>query len=121
MHELSSIFDDSNKILYYFTANTFENTYLRVINFYFGYDGYCAEKTIPPGYRLVRPLNEMDETFQMPCSGQKEIFDTNGNVIKFNAALAKSSFGSMDDYISYEKPKKIPPTLSTRLWNMSSS
>ena len=127
MHELSSIFDDSysnrnwffedyfdsNEIPHYVTSNTFENTYLWVINFYFGYDGYYAEKTIPLGYRLVRPLNETDDPFQMPCSGQKELFDANGTVIKIDAELAKSSFGAMDDYIwdmrsglTYEKPNK---------------
>ena len=58
MHELSSIFDDSysnrnwffedyfdsNEIPHYITTNTFENTYLWVINFYFGYDGYSPKK-----------------------------------------------------------------------------
>lgn len=127
MHELSSIFDDSysnrnwffedyfdsNEIPHYITSNTFGNTYLWVINFYFGYDGYYAEKTIPLGYRLVRSLTESDDTFQMPCSGQKEIFDANGIVIKIDEERAKSSFGSMDDYIwdmrsglTYEKPNK---------------
>lgn len=127
MHELSSIFDDSysnrnwffddyfdsNDIPHYITSNTFENTYLWVINFYFGYDGYYAEKTIGLGYRLVRSLIESDDTFQMPCSGQKEIFNANGEVIKIDAELGKSSFGVIDDYIwdmrsglTYEKPKK---------------
>lgn len=127
MHELSSIFDDSysnqtwffedyfesNEIPHYITSNTFENTYLWVINFYFGYDGYYAEKTIPLGYRLVRSLSESDDTFQMPCSGQKEIFNAHGEVIKINAELGKSSFGEMDEYIwdmhsglTYEKPNK---------------
>lgn len=126
MHELSSIFDDSysnqnwffdeffnsNEIPHYITSNTFENTYLWVINFYFGYDGYYAEKTIPLGYRLVRSLND-DDTFQMPCSGQTEIFNANGEVIKINAELGKSAFGEMDEYIldmrsgiTYEKPNK---------------
>ena len=51
----------------------------------------------------------------MPCSGQKEIFDATGNVIKLDAELDKSSFGEMDDYIwdmrnglTYEKPNKNP-------------
>lgn len=127
MHELSSIFDDSysnrnwffedffefNDIPHYISSNTFGNTYLWVINFYFGYDGYYAEKTVPLGYRLVRSLNETDDSFQMPCSGQKEIFDANGIVIRIDEERAKSSFGSMDDYIwdmrsglTYEKPNK---------------
>lgn len=127
MHELSSIFDDSysnrnwffedyfdsNEIPHYITTNTFENTYLWVINFYFGYDGYYAEKTIPLGCRLVRSLTKSDDAFQMPCSGQSEIFDANGNVIKINAELGKSSFDEMDDYIwdmrsglTYKKPNK---------------
>ena len=127
MHELSSIFDDSysnqnwffeeffnfNEIPHYITSNIFENTYLWVINFFFGYDGYYAEKTIPLGYRLVRSLNEVDDTFQMPCSGQKEIYSATGEIIKINAELGKSSFGEMDDYIwdmrsgiTYEKSKK---------------
>lgn len=127
MHELSSIFDDAysnrnwffedffefNDIPHYITSNTFGNTYLWIINFIFGYDGYYAEKTIPLGYRLVRSLNETDDTFQMPCSGQKEIFDANGIIIKIDEERAKSSFGAMDDYIwdmrsglTYEKPDK---------------
>ena len=95
MHELSSIFDESysnsnrfydeffkyNDIPHYLTSNIFEDTYVWVINFNFGYDGYYAEKTIPLGYRLVRNCTIGDESFQMPTSGQREIYNPEGAII----------------------------------------
>ncbi len=124
MHELSSIFDDSysnnswffdkyfngNEIPHYITYNTFKDTYVWVINFNFGYDGYYAEKNIGLGYRLVRSLNEVAEDFSIPSSGQTEIYDERGAVIKVDATRATVSFSEFDAYItdmktglSYEK------------------
>ncbi|MBQ6976190.1 MAG: DUF1566 domain-containing protein [Selenomonadaceae bacterium] len=100
MHELNSIFDESFEngswyfdeffehdklkppILQHITANLFKNTYVWVKNFNFGYDGYYGEKFIPLAYRLVRNLDSDNKKFQIPSSGQTEIFSANGEVIK---------------------------------------
>ena len=113
MHELSSIFDESysnsnrfydeffkyNDIPHYLTSNIFEDTYVWVINFNFGYDGYYAEKTIPLGYRLVRNCTIGDESFQMPSSGQREIYNPEGAIIDVDFSRRSVSFVEIDEYI----------------------
>ena len=113
MHELSTIFDDSysnnnwffndyfdsNDIPHYITSNLFEDTYVWVINFYFGYDGYYAEKSIGLGYRLVRNLDTSNDEFTMPSSGQQEIYNAQGEIIKIDSSRTTTAFGEVDDYI----------------------
>ena len=113
MHELSTIFDDSysndnwffndyfdsNEIPHYITSNLFEDTYVWVINFYFGYDGYYAEKSIGLGYRLVRNLDFEEKVFTMPSGGQKEIFNAQGEIIGVDASRAAVAFGEIENYI----------------------
>ena len=113
MHELSTSFDDSysnnnwffndyfdsNDIPHYITSNLFEDTYVWVINFYFGYDGYYAEKSIGLGYRLVRNLDTSNDEFTMPSSGQQEIYNAQGEIIKIDSSRTTTAFGEVDDYI----------------------
>lgn len=129
MHELNSIFDedftggswfydeffkhDKNKppIMQHLASNLFENTYVWVTNFNFGYDGYYAEKTMPLPYRLVRDICPCDTKFQMPSSGQTETFNGAGKVIGIHLERGKTSSGETKNYIIdfqtglyYEKP-----------------
>ena len=117
MHELSSIFDadyenqswyfdeffkhDALKppILQHITSNLFENTYVWVINFNFGYDGYYGEKFIPLAYRLVRNLNDESNVFKIPPSGQKEIYSASGAVTGIDISHTATSYGEIDEYI----------------------
>ena len=128
MNELGTIFDESyeNKnwycdkffecdklqppILQHITANIFADTYVWVMNFNFGYEGYYGEKFVPLCYRLVRDVKTSDKKFQIPSSGQKEIFDVKGNVIGVNEKFAATDFVETENYIfdkktglSYEK------------------
>lgn len=117
MHELSSIFDadyednswyfdkffdhDTLKppILQHITSNLFGDTYVWVINFNFGYDGYYGEKNIPLAYRLVRNLDTADEEFSVPSSGQKEIYDEYGAIIRIDEDRGKVELAEVEDYI----------------------
>lgn len=126
MQELGSIFDETHEnnnwyydkffecsklqppILQHITANIFENTYVWVMNFNFGYDGYYGEKFVPLCYRLVRNLTP--EKFSIPASGQTEIFDAAGNVCGVNENFGTKNFVVAEDFIfdkktglSYEK------------------
>ena len=117
MHELSSIFDESYEnnswyfdkffnhetlkppILQHITSNLFGDTYVWVINFNFGYDGYYGEKNIPLAYRLVRNLDTSNDEFTMPSSGQQEIYNAQGEIIKIDSSRTTTAFGEVDDYI----------------------
>ena len=119
MQELGSIFDETYEkgswyfkeifeceklqppILQHITANLFENTYVWVMNFNFGYDGYYGEKFVPLCYRLVRNLTT--EKFSVPASGQTEIFDAAGNVIGVNENYGATNFAVAEDFISDKK------------------
>jgi hypothetical protein len=119
MHELNLIFDESHEngnwyfdkffecdklqppILQHIVANLFENTYVWVTNFNFGYDGYYAEKFVPLCYRLVRNLDS--EKFAIPSSGQTEIFDAAGNVKGVNENFGAKNFVVNEDFIFDEK------------------
>lgn len=128
MNELGTIFDESyeNKnwycdkffecdklqppILQHITANIFAGTYVWIMNFNFGYEGYYGEKFVPLAYRLVRDVKTSDNKFQMPSGGQKEIFDAKGNVIGVNENFGAKNFVNTENYIldkktglSYEK------------------
>lgn len=93
MQELTAFFDESyaddswyynqffecNRlkppILQHIAADLFEESYVWVKNFMFGYDGYYAERTMPLCWRLVRDNRESGENmFQMPESGQRTEF-----------------------------------------------
>ena len=129
MHELNTIFNedyaggswfydeffkhDKNKppIMQHLAANLFENTYVWVTNFNFGYDGYYAEKTVPLPYRLVRSLCPCSVEFKMPSSGQTETYSDVGKIIGIDLTRGKTSSGETDDFIidfqtglNYEKP-----------------
>ena len=113
MHELNSIFDESHEngnwyfdeffehdklqppILQHITSNLFKNTYVWVTNFNFGYDGYYGEKSIPLAYRLVRNLDSLNTKFQMPSSGQTEIFNDKGKVINVDFMRGKTSCANL--------------------------
>lgn len=119
MQELNLIFDENYEngswyfneifecdklqptILQHIAADTFENTYVWVTNFNFGYDGYYAEKFVPLCYRLVRTLTP--EKFTVPVSGQTEIFDASGNVIGVNENFAKTNFVVTEDFVLDKK------------------
>lgn len=115
MHELNLIYDESyaNKswyfdeyfehdklqppILQHITSNLFADTFVWVTNFNFGYDGYYGEKSIPLAYRLVRNLSE-DGKFEVPKSGQKEIYSAEGRIINFDEERSSYSIAEFDEY-----------------------
>lgn len=117
MHELSSIFDESYEnnswyfddffkhdklqppILQHITSNLFQDTYVWVINFNFGYDGYYGEKSIPLAYRLVRNCTSFQDDFQIPPNGQKEIYSPEGTIIDIDFSRRAVSYGEIDEYI----------------------
>ena len=95
-------------MLQHITANIFADTYLWIMNFNFGYEGYYGEKFVPLPYRLVR--NVTQEKFTVTASGQKEIFDYNGNICGVNKNFGATDFVVEKDFIfdkktglSYEK------------------
>lgn len=116
MFELNSIFDVNRTngtwffdgfereklqppILQHITANTFEDSYIWVKNFAAGYDGYYAEKFVPLCYRLVRTISDTQERVEMPSSGQREIYDSNGRVLSIDPKKSATSFGNMEKFI----------------------
>lgn len=128
MYELGLIFDETHEknnwyydkffecdkvkppMLQHLTANIFEDTYIWILNFNFGYEGYYGEKFVPLPYRLVRNLNKAAEKFTVTPSGQKEIFDAKGNVSGINKDFSATDFIDCKDFIfdkktglSYEK------------------
>jgi hypothetical protein len=129
MNEICSIFDESYSngnwyydeffdcktlqppILQHITANIWENTYVWIMNFNFGYEGYYGEKFVPLCYRLVRNLETVaQDKFTVTPSGQTEIFDYNGNIIGVNKDFGATDFVDAENYIfdkktglSYEK------------------
>ncbi len=121
MHELNTIFDESYSgksfyfeafesdklqppILQHITANIFGDTYVWVTNFNFGYDGYYAEKTMPLCYRLVRTINaDTEDNFQIPASGQAELYSAEGEVKSVNPELSKTSFIMSDGFVTDTK------------------
>ena len=129
MNEICSIFDESYSngnwyydeffecdklqppILQHITANIWENTYVWIMNFNFGYEGYYGEKFVPLCYRLVRNLETVaQDKFTVTPSGQTKIFDYNGNVIGVNENFGATDFVDAENYIfdkktglSYEK------------------
>ncbi|MBQ7705647.1 MAG: DUF1566 domain-containing protein [Selenomonadaceae bacterium] len=91
-------------MLQHITANIFENTYVWIMNFNFGYEGYYGEKFVPLPYRLVRNLETVaQDKFQMPSGGQKEIFDYKGNVIGVNENFGATDFVVYDNFIFDKK------------------
>ena len=96
MRELTTVFDESYAggswyyeaffecsrlkppVLQHITSDLFEDAYVWVKNFHFGYDGYYAEKSMPLCYRLVRDADAMRRDFKMPESGQSASFTPEG-------------------------------------------
>ena len=116
MQELSTIFDDSysnqnwffdkffegNDIPHYITTDFFEDTYVWIINFTFGYDGYYAEKNIGLAYRLVRNVDSA-KIFSIPSSGQTDIFDSHGVIVGNDNSRAETDLTECDGYIKDNK------------------
>lgn len=121
MQEMSTIFDESYSngnwyfdeffecdklkppILQHIAANIFENTYVWIMNFNFGYEGYYGEKFVPLPYRLVRDIKTSENQFQMPSGGQKELFDYHGNIIGVNENFAAKNFVVTENFILDKK------------------
>lgn len=97
MQELTTIFDESCEdgswyynrffecdrlkppVLQHLTSDIFEDSYVWVKNFLFGYDGYYAEKTMPLCWRLVRDARtDAAPSFRLPESGQRAVFTPSG-------------------------------------------